>query len=211
MELSPEIVEGRYYLIEGRKRNFVVPVDEMGDIPTGDRDDLLNELSDREIGELEEQLTQYTDFKSLTQVRSISQQSGVLGRLATDWIAGPGGHNTFQSGHEATRFLMRVLEENDNYEEDSPQPNKRRAPSSATQDRTGAVTEDKLKNDDQALVIKEIVPKRQYNIIYGGMGIGDADRVRDAMAIAEDFIVDSSKITDPKIYLVTRKGIERLD
>ncbi len=203
MELNPEIVEGKYYLIEGRNGSYVVPESEIGELPTGDREDLLNDLSDEEVSGLEEQLSSYTGFNSLTQVRTISLRSGVVGRLVTDWLAGPGDGKTFDNEDQATRFLDRMVYDSDYADEDEEDE------SEGAED-PGALTEAKLENDDRAVVIREVVPKRYYRVLYGSMQVEEADSVRNAMQAAQDFIVRGS-IKDPRIYLVSKAGIERLD
>lgn len=207
MELNPEIVEGKYYLIQGREGSYVVPESEIGTIPTGDREDLLNSLSDEDIAELEEQLNNYTGFRSLSQVRRISRRKGVVGRLVTDWVAGPQEGSSFESEEDATIFLEQIIDYNqDEFEDEYEEPAK-----NVGLHKSGALTEEKLLNDERAILVKEMVPRQHYKVNYGDMELAETDTMRQALDEARIFMRASSNIKDPRIYLITKSGIERIN
>ncbi len=211
MELNPEILEGQYYLIEGRRGSYVVPASEIGEIPTGDREELLRALSDEEVVEFEEQLDSYTGFDSLTQVQTISLRSGVVGRLVTDWIAGPRNRSSFDTEGQATRYMERLIDYESDVEEDEEEDEEARVAAGRSPSADpGALTEAKLEQDSRAIVIREVVPRQYYTIFYGSIEVAETDSARRALGEAQDFIVASS-IKDPRIYSVSKKGIERVD
>jgi len=120
MELNPEINTGSYYVIEGAKGRFVLPETEVGELPTGSKNE-LGRLNKSASANLEEALVAFTEYSSIQGITYIARYSGIVARVVSDWYAGPSPLRPFISNEEAENFVLNelALTEDDSSSEDS--------------------------------------------------------------------------------------------